>query len=385
MPNQQNELLTDGVPNTTWDGRLAYSPPKDAVQEVRVKVFDTDAAYGRTAGGTANTILRSGTNSVRGSLAWLNQPNNLVANNFFNNKSGLPAQVTHFNQGGLAAGGPVFLPKVFDGRNKVFWFFAFEDIQASVPNTVFLTVPTDVMRQGDFSKLLAVNGAVIYDPYTAVRPASTITRTAYPGNRIPASQVNPIALKYLNFFPKPNVTDPGVVRTDDYQNFGNSNTTRDGFTNELGRLDFNTGARSRTYFNVRHTDYFQTKNNYFSNVSTGSNLSRSNWGGSLDQIFTVNASNIVNLRLNYTACSRTTPPPAPDLTPLNWASLLTWRPTRSTCNCRRSASAATRAFRISACTARIRCRPSPSSSSAVGPPSRAPTPSRPAPTSASTG
>ena len=59
---QTNELLIDGAPNGTWDGRLAYSPPKDAVQEVRVKVFETDAAYGHSGAGTANQILKSGSN-----------------------------------------------------------------------------------------------------------------------------------------------------------------------------------------------------------------------------------------------------------------------------------------------------------------------------------
>jgi hypothetical protein len=60
---QTSELLVNGSPNATWDGRLAYSPPQDAVQEVRVKVSDTDAAFGHTAGGTLNQITKSGTNS----------------------------------------------------------------------------------------------------------------------------------------------------------------------------------------------------------------------------------------------------------------------------------------------------------------------------------
>ncbi|MCX6626438.1 MAG: carboxypeptidase regulatory-like domain-containing protein [Candidatus Solibacter sp.] len=302
IPNQQNELLTDGVPNTTWDGRLAYSPPKDAVSEVRAKVFDTDTTFGRTAGGTANTILKSGTNALHGTVSWLNQPNNLVANNFFNNKAGLSTPVTHFNQAGATVSGPLYVPKVLDGRNRVFWLFAFEDIQSRSPNTTIFSVPTDAMKQGDFSKLLAVNATTIYDPATAVKvgTSSTITRTAFPGNKIPSNRLNPIALKYAQFIAAPNITDPSVVRKDDFNNFGNNATTSDGFTNEFGRLDFNIGSRSRTYFNVRHTDYYQNKNNYFDNLSTGSNLSRSNWGGSFDQVYLVNSTNILNLRMNFT-------------------------------------------------------------------------------------
>jgi hypothetical protein len=297
-PSQTNELLVDGSPNATWDGRLAYSTPQDAVQEVRVKAFDTDAAYGHTGAGTANQVLKSGTNSLHGSLYEKNQPSNLVANNFFNNKTALPTQITHFNQYGLTAGGPVFAPRLFDGRNKLFWFFAFEGVQSSSPNTTFVTVPTDAERQGDFSKLLTLSSpTVIYDPSSAVQSGSVITRTAFPNNKIPANRLNPISLNYLKFYPAPNVSG---ARPDGYQNFGNNNTTRDGYTNELGRLDINLSARSRTYLNVRHTDYFQSKNDYFSNLATGSYLSRSNWGLSLDEVLTVNAANVINLRANFT-------------------------------------------------------------------------------------
>lgn len=141
-PSQTNELLVDGSPNATWDGRLAYSPPMDVVQEVRVKAFDTDASYGHSGAGTANTILKSGTNTLHGSLYEKNQPTNLVANNFFNNAAGQPAAVTHYNQYGGTAGGPLVVPKLFDGRNRVFWFFAYEGLHDSTPNPYFTTVPT---------------------------------------------------------------------------------------------------------------------------------------------------------------------------------------------------------------------------------------------------
>jgi hypothetical protein len=297
--NQTNELLVDGVPNGTWDGRQAYSPPQDAVQEVRVKAFDSDASYGHTGGGTANQVLKSGNNRVQGVAAWKNQPNNLTANDFFRNKSGLPAQVTHFNQYSVVAGGPVYVPKVVDGRNKVFWFFAFEGVKDSQPATTFLTVPTAAERTGDFSELLRVKSpTILYDPYTAVQNGTTITRTAYAGNKIPTNQLSPIALKYLNFLPAPNVTNG--ARDDGYNNFGTSAPSADGYTNELGRIDYNISQKHRTYFNIRHTDYYQSKNNYFGNISTGSNLSRNNWGSTLDHVYMVNASNVVNVRVNYT-------------------------------------------------------------------------------------
>ncbi|MBV9611821.1 MAG: carboxypeptidase regulatory-like domain-containing protein, partial [Acidobacteriaceae bacterium] len=123
-PSQVNELLVDGSPDATWDGRLAYSPPADAVQEVRVEAFDNDASFGHTGGGTINQILRNGTNDLHGSLYEFNQPDNLVANQWFSNAKGQPSPILHYNQYGLTAGGPVWIPKVFNGRNKLFWFFA---------------------------------------------------------------------------------------------------------------------------------------------------------------------------------------------------------------------------------------------------------------------
>lgn len=299
--NQTNELLVDGVPNATWDGRQAYSPPQDAVQEVRVKAFDSDASYGHTGGGTANQILKSGGNDLRLSAMWKSQPSDLVANDFFRNRTGLPVQSTHLNQYSFVAGGPVVLPKLLNGRNKVFWLFAFEGVNGTQPATTFMTVPAAAQRTGDFSALLTVRNpgpTVLYDPYSATQTGTVITRTPYAGNRIPTSQLSPIAAKYLNLLPSPNVT--AGVRDDGLNNFGSNAPSDDGYTNELGRLDFNVSQNHRTYFNVRHTDYFQSKNDYFHNIATGSTLSRNNWGGTLDHVWVVNPSNVLNVRLNFT-------------------------------------------------------------------------------------
>ena len=154
---QTSELLINGSPNATWDGRLAYSPPQDAVQEVRVKVSDTDAAFGHTAGGTLNQVTKSGSNSFHGSAWEFNQPNTLTANDFFLNQAGKPRPVTHLNQYGVTAGGPVLFPK-FNGRNKLFWFFAWEGMKDAQPNPYVTSVPTDAERSGDFSQILAADG-----------------------------------------------------------------------------------------------------------------------------------------------------------------------------------------------------------------------------------
>src|SRR5215831_11084756 len=73
-PSQTSEILINGSPNATWDNRAAYSPQQDAVQELRVKAFDPDAAYGHTGSGTINLIMKTGTNTTHGSLYEFTQP-----------------------------------------------------------------------------------------------------------------------------------------------------------------------------------------------------------------------------------------------------------------------------------------------------------------------
>lgn len=311
-PSQTNEILIDGSPDATWDGRLAYSPPTDAVQEVRVKAFDTDAAFGHTSGGTLNQVLKSGTNSLHGSLWEFNQPNNLTANNFFNNKNGLGNPVTHYNQYGVTAGGPVVIPKIVNGKNKLFWFFAWEGLKDSQPNTTFLSVPTDAERQGDFSALLKLGPQYqLYDPSTAVQNGTVVTRKPFAGNIIPQGQLNPIALNILKLFPEPNIAgQPGG-----FDNYGNTAPTTDNYNNYLGRLDYNMSQRNQMFFDIRTTDYLQVKNNYFGNFSTGSLLTRNNIGGSLDDVFTVNPTNVVDVRLNFTRMDESHPSPSAGFNP----------------------------------------------------------------------
>ncbi len=312
-PAQTNEILINGSPDSTWDGRLAYSPPRDAVLEVRVKAFDTDAGFGHTGGGTINQILKSGTNQLHGTLQELNQPNTLTANNFFNNKNGLGNPVTHFNQYGATIGGPVILPKLYNGKDKLFFEFAWESVRDSQPNTAFLTVPTVAERQGDFSALLKVGPQYqLYDPYTAVQSGTTITRSPYPNNVIPASQLNPISQALLKYFPLPNIAPQ---RADGYYNFGNTAPTTDTYNNYFGRLDFNVSDRNRLFFDVRRTDYFQSKNDYFGNGSTGSLLTRENWGSMLDDVITINSTNIVDLHFNFTRLNETHPAPSAGFDP----------------------------------------------------------------------
>lgn len=309
---QTSELLVDGSPDATWDGRLAYSLPKDAVQEVRVKAFDSDASFGHTGGGTINQVMKTGTNVIKGTIYEENQPNTFAANNFFNNSKGVARPVTHYNQYGLTAGGPIVLPKIYNGKNKLFWFFAYEAIKDAQPNAAFTTVPTDAERQGNFSGLLSTDNTILYDPYSGVVNGATTTRTPYVNNTIPSSRLSPVAMAYLQYYPAPNVT-PG--RPDGFNNFANSATSNDNYNNELGRLDYNLSDRNRLFFDVRTTSERQIKNDYFNNAAEGSLLFRNNQGATLDDVFIINPTNILDLRVNFSRLEESHSTPGAGINP----------------------------------------------------------------------
>ena len=306
-PTQTNEVLINGVPDTTWDKRLAYSPPQDAVREVSVHAFESDSAYGHTGGGVVNQITRSGTNGFHGSIYEFNQVSKLYANYFFNNATGTPRTNANYNQYGLSVGAPIFIPKIYNGKNRLFWFFALEKLKDSDPTnatveggSAFTTVPTAAERTGDFSALLSVPGTgasyQLYDPLSGALNGTTITRTPLVNNIIPANRLNPIALNYLKLYPLPNITG----QANGENNYGIAVADFDGYDNELGRLDFNVSDKNRLSYDFHHNYRLQHKNLYFSNPAFGTLLTRKNWGTSLDDIYTLSPTLVLDMRASWT-------------------------------------------------------------------------------------
>src|SRR5665213_755209 len=182
-PSQSTESLLDGAPDETVNGSTTYSPTQDSVQEVSVRPFDTDASYGHTLGGVVNQVTKSGTNGLHGTAYEFGQVSALGANLYFNDRNGTKKAVFHYNQYGLTVGGPVMIPKLYNGRNKLFFFFAWEGLKDRTPISTILSVPTDAERQGDFSALLT--GGVtyqLYQPNTGTLSGGSFSRTPIPNN-----------------------------------------------------------------------------------------------------------------------------------------------------------------------------------------------------------
>src|SRR5579872_1581860 len=184
-----NEFLIDGfMAKEVQDGTNAVSPIIDSLREFRVQSSNYSAQFGTEAGGQINTVLKSGTNELHGSAWEYLRNDDFDANNFFNNLSGVSKAEYRRNQFGIAAGGPVLLPK-YDGRNRTFIYGAFEDTRIIKGSTQLTTVPTAAERQGIFP-------GPVMDPLTGM---------PFPNNTIPTARFNSITTQILaKYVPLPN-------------------------------------------------------------------------------------------------------------------------------------------------------------------------------------
>jgi hypothetical protein len=299
LPNKNSEILMDGSPDNASDNSISYSPPMDAVSEVRMHVFASDAQYGHSAGGIANQITKGGTNHLHGTLSEFNQNSYLNANSYFNDRYHWAKTNSRYNQYGGSVGGPVFLPKLFNGRNKLFFFYAYEGLKDSYPLNNTTTVPTEAERTGDFSANLAEGSAYqLYDPYTGVQVGNVTTRQPYANNIIPASEISKIGQAILAYYPKPNITP---LYADGTQNYLSKAKTGDNYYNDLARVDYNISARNKLFVTFRRNNRLQYENQVLgnSNPALGDFLSRINTGGTIADTYTLGKSLVGETRVNF--------------------------------------------------------------------------------------
>ncbi len=291
-----NEYLLDGVPNMSSASRQGgFSPSMEAVDEVKVELFQSDASYGDTLGGTVNITTKSGTNTYHGSLYEFNQTSALAANQFFSNAAGLKPPVTRSNQYGGTIGGPMSVPKVFTGKDRLFFFLAYEGFKDSSPGVTTTAVPTAAERTGDFSGLLASGSSFqLYDPFSASLNGTKITRNPLPGNKLP--RLDKIAQNYLQYFPLPN--QPG--KADGENNFVVNNPSINDFASWVGRADANISSRNRLSFNMHESSYTQSTADIFHNLSTGQFSGLDIWGGFVDDVHTLTPTLVLDTRLGFT-------------------------------------------------------------------------------------
>jgi hypothetical protein len=292
----RNEFTLDGSPNMTHGRRVAFVPPANAVQEFKVETATFDAQQGHTAGATVNVTLKSGTNTFKGEGYYHYRDEALSGNDFFFERAGRPKDDLGYKRYGFSIGGPVALGKLYDGRNRTFFFGAFEWLPDQFPEPGQFTVPTAAQRAGDFSALLS-QGIVIYDPLTAVRRADgRIERQPFQGNIIPTNRLSPIALEALKYYPMPNQAGDAQGRN----NYISGNARGDDFYSMNYRVDHNLSDKQRVFVRYSRNDRREYRGNWIGEINgirpIGNYLFRINDAINADHVWTVTPSSLLNLR-----------------------------------------------------------------------------------------
>jgi len=301
-----SEFTLDGAPDMASGARVAFVPPSDAVQEFKVITSNFDAQQGHTAGAVVNVITKSGTNSLHGTVYEFNRNDALMANDFFSNRLGKPKQPFRYNRWGATVGGPIIIPKLYHGKDRTFFFFAYEGLKDFQPETNRFTVPTQAERNGDLSALLAPSaGAIaIYDPATgtstggghvARQPLSCNGQT----NVICPNRLSPIAQAFLKYYPLPNL--PGDAQGQ--FNYFSGNPRTDHFNSETVRVDHEISSKQKMFLRLYRNWRLELRGNWSATannlLATGNDLYRINDGFNYDHLYTFSPTMILDVRLGY--------------------------------------------------------------------------------------
>jgi hypothetical protein len=294
------EFAMNGVPNSApgalFSGFLAYTPPADSTQEFQVVTNGFDAQYGHNGAGLISVTTKSGSNNFHGSLYEYIQNDKLNANSWFNNLNKARKPPVRFNQYGGGIGGPVVVPKLFNGKDKAFFFFSYEGIRNSAPGSSYATLPTEQMRNGDFSQLLA-RGVTVYNPFqTTTDSTGKVTRAPFANNLIPSSLISSVTKQMLGYVPLPTMGGGSLLENNYFTQVNNYNV----YDNFLGRMDLNFSSKNRFFVSVGQYARTQDSGNLFHNIATGSGADWPMWNAAVDDTHVVSPTLVLNARLGFT-------------------------------------------------------------------------------------
>ena len=243
-----NHYSLDGIENTDLNfNSYMLLPSVDALEEFKVESGIFGAEFGRAIA-QINASTKSGTNVFHGTVFEFHRNAALDAKNYFD-PADRPIPPFKRNQYGMTVGGPVMIPKVIDGRNKLFFMFNWEGLRERKSLTSSPSVPLTPWRTGDFSNLRDASGNLIpiYDPATRVFDAAGNViqlPTAFPGNVIPANRIHSVSRKLVDYYPLPDVERTGA-------NFTNNEARRIDADQFTYRLDYSKSTSSTWFF--RHS------------------------------------------------------------------------------------------------------------------------------------
>jgi hypothetical protein len=253
------EYSQDGAPMTNrnfgGEANTAQStlPDPDSVQEAKFETLNSTAQFATPA--TVIITTKSGTNTIHGSAF------ETARNNYFGiakarqNPADFAAPHLVRNEFGVNIGGPIWVPRLYSGKNKSFFFFAYERFSLRQEANELVFVPTMPMRQGDFSGLINSSGILqqLYDPATTQSAANNYARTPFPNNQIPIGRISPLAKTLYAATPRPQTSDNPLINS----NFNAVNPITQTVPNVTVRLDHVFDENDRVYF--RFTDIEQSQ------------------------------------------------------------------------------------------------------------------------------
>ena len=352
----QNNYLLDGIDNNSdtvdfLNGtNYVVLPPPDAIQEFKVQTSDFSAEFGRSGAAVLNATIKSGTNSFHGAAWEFFRNDKLDAADFFENAHQIPKGELRQNQFGFTAGGPVVIPKLFNGRNKVFFFADYEGLRRVQGTVLTGSVPSVAERDSgytNFQDLIAAQSGTVTDALGRTMPVGTIldpatTRQISPGvyvrdpfgtcgsapagfsftvggcglNIIPAGRLDPNAIKLLNLYPLPTTNNVSSLLS----NFGNSPSLFEHRNSFDARMDFNFNDKNQMFFRFSLVDDPQFIPGIFGGVADGGGFQQGNQTANAQQsafsythTFSPTLINVVRAGLNYLHTTRSSPS-ANDLT-----------------------------------------------------------------------
>ena len=318
-----NNFLLDGFPNTKAGGYVSFIPPLDSVAEFRVQTNAYDASVERQAGSTVNMETKSGSKDYHGSLYEFNQNNFLNANLFQNNLVGGAKPPVHFNEFGGTFGGPVWIPKVYHGKQKTFFFVAFDDTRNEDPRPGGTrSVPTELERNGDFSQSFTtqlVNGQLqrfpiqLFNPYSVdskgnrqafqcdssgnpITPVNNLQTGGTPCAKLPAEMVSAIAQNILKYIPLPNTASEPTGNA--VNNYVSPATRQDKFPVLSIRADHAWNNSHHSFAVVRWSHLHEFLDDFFRSAATGGFQERVAENVGLDHVWTISPSKILDLRFS---------------------------------------------------------------------------------------
>jgi Carboxypeptidase regulatory-like domain/TonB-dependent Receptor Plug Domain/TonB dependent receptor len=236
-----NDILIDGVSVISGStGGAQTLPPTDSIQEFKVLASSYSAEWGRTSGGIVTMITNSGGNTLHGAAYGYFRNEDMDANNYFNNVIGKARPEDRYNLFGGKLSGPVFIPKVYNGKNRTFYFINYEGLKQASPYSNTSSIPYGAYSQGNFS----ASPTIIDNP---------TTKAPFPGNTIPVSLLDPAAVKILALVPGANstgtVNKTDNILTNNFVSIGSSHpTTNTG----LARIDESISEKTRMFVTFNH-------------------------------------------------------------------------------------------------------------------------------------